>query len=662
MLIESLLGLGVCPNLTAFKKYVSRGPGSSSLSWFLCDRRAASTQTESRVGEVKGGRMETRVDLHAQLASIMEVLANAAVAEICKLVDDGFASLRMEITRSQRENQVLKSRLRLMEGRTGEQPHTEPTPPQQPVSRTRRDQHFREDSPAITKRKVKTTMMENTDTGSQPVGVTEQPAEPEVVVIKKERLEEELTGCSVTTPNSTIGPPTLCLAAECVHPLSVEIPSVSVSGEDEKQSSVCPVVEACTLGHYSHPADQNHRAALRASGPNRAREMTDLAKEEEKHVVGPSDSVFAESSGHSVPDVETPLMKTLDSELGLSAAAADWRGEAVLAVKLKADPSWSEAFRTQSPLVSLVGNDMSVSNSRLTNSNSLHAESEPAEMDTGSLDSSSFDDLFSSPEVARSLTAAHKHSPDGVAGTEEPLASSLFSFLGSGSSFGNSSISDSLTVSSLSNTSSDSRSRSFLSSTSRALSCQQCGRLFSTSRDLVVHQRSHAGERIYHCHLCKKPFIHAHQLKTHQRVHTGEKPFSCAQCGKRFSQSSHIKRHMSVHTGEKRYSCSLCGKRFSQACSLKVHQAVHTGERPYSCTKCGKSFSLLGNLVRHQSIHIDNEVMLDNKLTSSGGDSRTSESHNIVEPVSGARLCRAVSFAPGEPPACQRPLVRLSIR
>lgn len=31
----------------------------------------------------------------------------------------------------------------------------------------------------------------------QPVSVTEQPLEPEVVMVKKESLEEELTGCSV---------------------------------------------------------------------------------------------------------------------------------------------------------------------------------------------------------------------------------------------------------------------------------------------------------------------------------------------------------------------------------------------------------------------------------------------------------------------------------
>lgn len=41
----------------------------------------------------------------------------------------------------------------------------------------------------------------------QQVVVTEQQVKPEVVVIKKERLEEELTGCSVldrqTAPNSS---------------------------------------------------------------------------------------------------------------------------------------------------------------------------------------------------------------------------------------------------------------------------------------------------------------------------------------------------------------------------------------------------------------------------------------------------------------------------
>lgn len=78
------------------------------------------------------------MDFHTQLASIMEVLANAAVAEVCQLVDDRFASLRLEISRSQRENLALKSRLRLMEVHSGEQPHREPSPPPLAVTCTRK--------------------------------------------------------------------------------------------------------------------------------------------------------------------------------------------------------------------------------------------------------------------------------------------------------------------------------------------------------------------------------------------------------------------------------------------------------------------------------------------------------------------------------------------
>ncbi|XP_045579073.1 uncharacterized protein isoform X2 [Salmo salar] len=52
---------------------------------------------------------------HTQIASIMEVLANAAVAEICKVVDDDYEVFRLEITQSQKENRALRRKLQLME-------------------------------------------------------------------------------------------------------------------------------------------------------------------------------------------------------------------------------------------------------------------------------------------------------------------------------------------------------------------------------------------------------------------------------------------------------------------------------------------------------------------------------------------------------------------
>ncbi|KAK6324877.1 hypothetical protein J4Q44_G00042190, partial [Coregonus suidteri] len=52
---------------------------------------------------------------HTQIASIMEVLANAAVAEICKLVDDDYAVFRLEMSQSQKENRGLRRKLQLLE-------------------------------------------------------------------------------------------------------------------------------------------------------------------------------------------------------------------------------------------------------------------------------------------------------------------------------------------------------------------------------------------------------------------------------------------------------------------------------------------------------------------------------------------------------------------
>ena len=46
----------------------------------------------------------------------MEVLAKTAVAEMTKLVGDESAGLRLEMSRNQRENEALKTKLLLVEG------------------------------------------------------------------------------------------------------------------------------------------------------------------------------------------------------------------------------------------------------------------------------------------------------------------------------------------------------------------------------------------------------------------------------------------------------------------------------------------------------------------------------------------------------------------
>lgn len=52
---------------------------------------------------------------YTQLSSIMETLTKAALADIVKLVDDGAAVLRLEISQTQKINTTLKRKLELME-------------------------------------------------------------------------------------------------------------------------------------------------------------------------------------------------------------------------------------------------------------------------------------------------------------------------------------------------------------------------------------------------------------------------------------------------------------------------------------------------------------------------------------------------------------------
>lgn len=59
--------------------------------------------------------MSGRLAFQTQLASIMEALANAAVAEICKLVDDDRAVVRLQMSQCQTENKALRRKLHLLE-------------------------------------------------------------------------------------------------------------------------------------------------------------------------------------------------------------------------------------------------------------------------------------------------------------------------------------------------------------------------------------------------------------------------------------------------------------------------------------------------------------------------------------------------------------------
>ncbi|XP_048841264.1 GDNF-inducible zinc finger protein 1 [Brienomyrus brachyistius] len=137
----------------------------------------------------------------------------------------------------------------------------------------------------------------------------------------------------------------------------------------------------------------------------------------------------------------------------------------------------------------------------------------------------------------------------------------------------------------------------------RPYQCGDCGAKFSQSSALKTHRRTHTGEKPFSCDQCDARFTQNHMLAYHKRCHTGEKPYMCESCGKSFASKEYLKHHARIHSGSKPYKCEICERAFAQRNSLHQHTKTHTGERPYSCNECGKQFTQLNALQRHNRIH-----------------------------------------------------------
>ncbi|XP_071260966.1 uncharacterized protein [Salvelinus alpinus] len=467
---------------------------------------------------------------HTQIASIMEVLANAAVAEICKLVDDDYAVFHLEITQSQKENRTLRRKLQLLELKVARE---RVLPSNVKILDRYRGIARGEGHLTGGHRIFGKPAGHNTWRHDQPITVDEGSGTSTQHVIMIESADAEAAGPGVKQERSEgEGDPgqsrDIQLGAAGTPPVATENPTTAPAPPRTR----CSIMEVsgtpnAALKSETDTETETLTGLLRLDCPAPLSENLLHGNLSPRTVLSHQDSGDSLQAGNDpscsyaaetemIPadmpvglDTQTNLMRgdwNQYSSSVYSEGSLDKKGEGLIVdevtVKVEDDAplTWNE------DQTHLGGHSQGNTSDFLDYRESLETnlnvfrDRDPVSTLMGPSDSHGcvlFDQVLNSNDRTRAQAQ------------------------GGGA------------------TSDNSKEKRFL--------CMFCNKGFSCSQKVEIHQRVHTGEKPYSCTHCDMRFAEAGSLKRHQRVHTGEKPFSCIQCHMRFSHSSSLKRHHRIH-------------------------------------------------------------------------------------------------------------------